>query len=241
MREYFSLTTPPSTWIDECLCWDPMDRGVISRLYDDMQRIASPSLDRVKGAWEEELGIDLTDLEWQQAVSMVHSSSICIRHGLLQFKVLHRLHFSPGRLAAIYPDSVQSCARCGQDSATLGHMFWSCPGLAIYWNKIFDTFSNICNSTIDPNPVTALFGALPEGSQVPAGRAEAIAFSSLLARRLILFNWKKKTPPSHKHWVEDVMAHLKLEKMKYTIRGSIRRYDKVWQPFLDYYTMVFIA
>ena len=239
IRKYYTLTTPPSTWVDDCLGWDPTTKGVISRLYEVIQRIASPSLDRVKGSWEEELGIELSDLEWQQAVSLVHSSSICIRHGLVQFKVLHRLHLSPGRLAAIYPDSEQSCARCGQGSATLSHMFWSCPSLTTYWTKIFDTFSNICNSTIDPNPVTALFGVLPEGVQVPAHQTEAVAFSSLLARRLILFNWKKATPPSHKQWVEDVMSHLKLEKLKYTIRGSIQKFKKVWRPFQNYFIITF--
>ena len=139
VRKYFSLTTPPSTWVDECLGWDPVGRGMISRLYDIIQCVASPSLDRVKGTWEEELGMDLSDITWQAAVALVHSSSVCIRHGLLQFKVLHRLHFSPGRLARIYPDSDQACARCGQESALLSHMLWSCPRLASFWKEIFNT------------------------------------------------------------------------------------------------------
>ncbi|KAF3834082.1 hypothetical protein F7725_025286 [Dissostichus mawsoni] len=72
-------------------------------------------------------------------------------------------------------------------------------------------------------------------TRITTDQAEAVAFSTLLARRLILFSWKKAAPPSHKRWVEEVMSHLKLEQLKHTTRGSIAKYYKVWQPFLSYF------
>ncbi|KAF3834483.1 hypothetical protein F7725_025687, partial [Dissostichus mawsoni] len=39
-------------------------------------------------------------------------------------------------------------------------------------------------------------------TRITTDQAEAVAFSTLLARRLILFSWKKAAPPSHKRWVE---------------------------------------
>ncbi|KAF3839709.1 hypothetical protein F7725_018426 [Dissostichus mawsoni] len=60
-------------------------------------------------------------------------------------------------------------------------------------------------------------------TRITTDQAEAVAFSTLLARRLILFSWKKAAPPSHKRWVEEVMSHLKLEQLKHTTRGSIAK------------------
>ena len=47
-------------------------------------------------------GAQLSDEEWDMAPTKVHSSSICFRHALIQFKVLHRLHFSKVKLARIF-------------------------------------------------------------------------------------------------------------------------------------------
>lgn len=44
------------------------------------------------------------------------------------------------------------------------------------------------------------------GSELTTAQSEVIAFSSLLARRLILMNWKSANPPSHGRRVTDVMA-----------------------------------
>lgn len=227
-------------WIDEWMEGDLNQRGV-SRLYEDIQMIASPSLSHIRAGWEGELGFEMSDVSWQSAIKRIHSTSICIRHGLLQFKVLHRLHLSRSKLARIYQDVDPTCSRCCQASATLYHMFWACPKLIQFWSLIFYTFSYICDREINPVPEIAIFGVTPAGMAISGAQSDTIAFSSLLARRLILCNWKSDMPPTHRRWVEDVMAHLKLEKLKHTIRGSTQRFYTVWQPFLDYFNLQFSA
>lgn len=241
VRKHFPSfpSLPLDKWIDEWLDRNPVHRGAVSSLYRDIQEIAPPTLNHIKRAWEEELGFDISDSSWQFAIERIHSSSVCIRHGLLQFKVLHRLHLSKSRLARIYPDVDPTCSRCQQAPATLYHMFWFCPKLVPFWSSIFETFSFICDKQIGPDPITAIFGVVPDQIDVSNAQSDAIAFSSLLARRLILFEWKSATPPTHRRWVGDVMAHLKLEKLKYSTRGSVQRFFKVWQPFLDYFATEF--
>ena len=228
-------------WLDEWLEGDPHQKGMVSMLYSDIQEMASPSLDRIRESWCNDMGLEMPDDSWQMAIKIIHSSSVCIRHGLLQFKVFHRLHFSKSRLAEIYPDVDPTCSRCHQAPATLYHMFWSCPSLTQFWVSVFETFSYICDKEIGPNPFIAVFGVIPGEMTVSVLQSDAIAFSSLLARRLILFNWKSAIPPSHRRWVGDVMAHLKLEKLKYSTRGSAQKFYKVWQPFLDYFNEKFPA
>lgn len=71
----------------------------------------------------------------------------------------------------------------------------------------------MCNKVIGPNPLTALFGVVPQETSITKHQARGVAFSTLLARRLILLSWKKVTPLP---WVEEVMSHLKVEQLKYT-------------------------
>ena len=224
---------PPLDGIGKCLDINPYLRGQTSRLYNIIQDMGKPPLDRLRGSWEEEFGGEISDESWHSAVTMIHSSSVCIRHGLIQFKIFHRLHLCRNRLAKLYPNVDPTCVRCHQASATLFHMFWSIPALTLLWTSIFKTFSHMCGKDI--NPIIGIFGTAPGRVTFPNSQSEAITFSSLLARRLILLRWKATTPPSHAHWVKSIMSHLKLEKLNFTIRGSSQKFVKIWQPFLDYF------
>lgn len=159
----------------------------------------------------------------------------CVRHGLLQFKVLNRLHLSRAKLARIYPGSDPNCIRCHQAPATFGHMFWTCRKFYTFRSEIFNTFSCICEQKIYPEPIIAIFGVVPDNSGISRHQSDLMAFSTLLARRLILLSWKSPTPPSHSRWIREVMSALNLEKIRCTIQGSLKRFHKTWHPFLDYY------
>lgn len=147
-------------------------------------------------------------------MELIHSS-VCVRHGLIQFKVNHRLHLLRSKLSRIYQGADPTCPRYKQLPAYIYHM--SCTQV-----EIFQTFSAIYNKIIERGGSVGLI----------TNQRTAIAFSSSLARSLSLFNWIKVTPPAHKWWVEEVMAHLKLELLRFTLQGNTKRIYKVCQPFI---------
>lgn len=88
---------------------------------------------------------------------------------------------------------------------------------------------------IAPSPICALFGLIPETHSLKDKAPTIIAFTSLIARRLILLSWKEKTPPNFTRWIRDVMHFLQFEKIRYTLKGSLQNFKKIWTPFLEYY------
>ncbi len=66
----------------------------------------------------------------------MHSSSVCAKHGWIQYKILHRTHWTKVKLSQIYSDVDPFCDLCRQAPATLAHMFWFCPTLYGYWSEI---------------------------------------------------------------------------------------------------------
>ena len=166
---------------------------------------------------------------------LVHTSSMCARHSLLQCKVLFRVHYTNVRLAKIYPGTSDSCNRCKQSPANHTHMFWSSLNLTSFWCQIFDTLATVLEVDLHPEPYTALFGSPPlRTPNLPASKRRVLAFTTLLARRLILFKWKQVLPPSHNSWLRDVLTHIKLEKVRFSLEGSDNAFNKTWQPFLEY-------
>lgn len=225
---------PPSSLLDSILKINPSSKGSIGLVYSLINTYDLKPLTRLKKCWEEELGIMLSEEIWDEALEKIHSSSICLRHAVVQLKVLHRLHWSKVKLYKVFPASDSICDRCRQAPGTLSHMFWSCQKLDIFWNLIFTTFTDILKISIKPSPTIAIFGVAPPELHLSRNAKIMVAFSTLLARRLILFKWKEKYPPTFKAWIKDVTYHLTFEKVRYTTRGSIQKFYAIWQPFLTY-------
>lgn len=77
------------------------------------------------------------------------------------------------------------------------------------------------------NPLMALFGVAQTGFQIETKENNMLALCSLLARRLLLLEWKD---PTHSHWIREIMFRMKLD-IRCTIRGSNRKCYDIWQPF----------
>lgn len=62
------LSLLPNDWMDEWLGANPDQRGGVSRIYENIEVIASPSLNDIQAAWEEELRFEVSDDFWQSAI-----------------------------------------------------------------------------------------------------------------------------------------------------------------------------
>lgn len=63
---------------------------------------------------------------WEDILKLLHTSSICFSHGLIQCKVVHCSHWTKVKLFKINDTVDLSCEKCHWTSANHVHMFWSC-------------------------------------------------------------------------------------------------------------------
>lgn len=109
------------------------------------------------------------------------------------------------------------------------HMFWTCSKLCTFWLYIFENFSGVFGKILESSPFIALLLHKHLTNLI-----NMLIFCCLLARRLILFKWKDPNPPTHHHWIREVMSHLKMEKIRHRVRGSTGTFYNIWQPFLTF-------
>lgn len=131
----------------------------------------------------------------------------------MQFKIVHRAHYSKSRLAKIYPNVTECCDRCSQAPCNLTHMFWSCLRLGEYWKSYFSAISVILEQVIEPSPQIAIFGIPEAGKNQSVRQANVISFTSLIAHQRILLLWKRPLPPSLASLLRDTMSFLEMEKI----------------------------
>ena len=46
--------------------------------------------------------------------------------------------------------------------------------------------------------------------------------------------WKSSIAPKASIWLKDLMMYLNLEKIKFNLRGSPKKFDLVWGPMIEY-------
>ena len=109
-----------------------------------------------------------------------------------------------------------------------------CSKLSNYWQLFFETISDILGIPVSPSPQIAIFGVPPDELVTTSMQDNVIAFTSLIARRKILLLWKSPQPPTFKSWLHDILFLLKLEKVKFSLKGRPENFYSHWKPLLEY-------
>ena len=110
------------------------------------------------GNWEDELGTQIPDETWEESLQLINACSINSRHSLIQFRIIHRLHYSKSKLHKMFPDISPQCDKCNTAEANLLHCFALCPKIKTYWINVFKTLSDILNTHIEPDPILIVLG-----------------------------------------------------------------------------------
>ena len=76
----------------------------------------------------------------------------------MQYKILHRVYLTPGRLQIILPWVTDNCARFRSPNADLVHMFWSCPDLENDWEVVGESIKEITGQQYNSTLVGVLLG-----------------------------------------------------------------------------------
>lgn len=79
---------PAHNPIDKFLPLQPLARGSRSVIYNQISALKGTSLNNIKTAWEQDLDLSFSDDLWDAVLMHAHSTSMCARHSLLQFKVV---------------------------------------------------------------------------------------------------------------------------------------------------------
>lgn len=145
------------------------------------------------------------------------------------------MHYSKAKLAKIYVNEDDLCDRCRMARGDLTHMFWTCSKISEFWTSVFEILNEAFDLDLQPSPATAIFGVQGGDFVMPGSRKNVITFANLIARQRILMEQKSVTPPKTSVWLSDLMMFLKLEKIKYFLKGSTKKFYKAWDPLLTYY------
>ena len=223
-------STPTTHPFLENLLLPPDSKQLVSKFVTCFTT-AIPS-DHIRDAWASDLNSEISQEFWEEAMSQVHSCSINSRYRLIQYKVIHRLHYSKTKLNRIFPSVSPVCDKCSSAEGSLAHLFWFCPTLHSFWTAIFEWLSLAYSTDIQPNHDLAIFGCSVTTTHLPRNVQMAWRTGMVVARKLILLTWKSTTPPCFAHWLREMLSVIQMEKLCMHKPNAQNRFQKTWGPFL---------
>lgn len=229
-----SLVNTSSSVIDKCLVQCKESKKSLPIIYDLLQSFTSPCTSSLKEEWEKELRVEISEEIWQRSLKDINKQSINSRHCLIQFKVIHRLHYSKKKLHRIFQNVSPICDKCNLVDADLSHSFIFCSKIQSYWTGIFDVLSEIFRVQLQPDPALLILGFSEAMHSLSGAQHKLLAYSLITAKKLILLFWKKKEAPTCKLWLGEMISTLHLERIRYCLKGTFEQFDKIWHPFLCY-------
>ncbi len=212
----------------------PHSAHLISKFVGLFESCVTASNGRFKVAWEDELGAELSDETWDRCLTAVRSCSVNSRHQLIQFKVIHRLHYTKTKLHKMFSSVSPFCDKCKVMEDTTAHAFWYCPSLSVFWTSIFDWFFKAYNRPLLLDVELAIFGFSQHTSSLPKALQQALTLGMIVAKRLILKNWKSSSPSSFRLWTMDMFSVIQMERLRFLRSNAIEKFSAVWGSFLGY-------
>lgn len=105
------------------------------------------------------MGFNIHENTWEECLRNIHTCSVNARHNLIQFKVIHRFHYSKSKFHKIYPTVSPLCNKCKTVDGTLFHSLWSCSKIQPFWKGIFKFLSEAHSINLEPEPSIGILGA----------------------------------------------------------------------------------
>lgn len=228
------LTKPTTSDLEEMLLKDSQKKGIISQFYNlIMSYVPESSQDRFK-AWKDDLSLDLSEEDWQDACTLAHTTSINTRLKVIQFKWLMRTYVTPVELCRYNGNIPDVCSKCEQGRGTLVHCMWHCTKITLFWEEVRDIIQNIISKQIILEPKLFLLGLYPEKHNYTKNERTFIDLSLLNAKRCIALYWKNTCRPRGTLWLRQMLSALPLERITYVLKGKQELFENIWNTFIDY-------
>lgn len=151
---------------------------------------------------------------WDGALEKISTCSHSARHCLIQFKVVHMLHFSKEKLHSIYPDVSPLRDKCKSFTATHLHIYAMCPKMYSLWSDVFDIMSDVLGIVVQPEPLLIILGVSESFTNLNRAQQCFISYGLIIAKKTILTLWKSVNAPPSKMWLDELTNTLHLERIR---------------------------
>lgn len=120
-----------SSPLEQLLCNESMQK-TLSKVYKDLFVERPKELRKCRDKWSSLVPNFQRD-DWDDMRDHPFGALVSAHDRYIQFKILHRVYYTPARIASIYGSGDAACWRCTTTPADFDHIFWHCQQTWEFW------------------------------------------------------------------------------------------------------------
>lgn len=130
-----------SSPLESLLCEENLKKP-LSEVYKGLCVETPKMLSKCRDTWSA-LIPDFRRDDWDDMWDHTFGTLVSARDRLIQFKLLHRIYYTPARLASIYGTDAGECWQCAHSPADFDHVFWHCQPIGVFWTGVTRTIQTL--------------------------------------------------------------------------------------------------
>lgn len=127
----------------------------------------------------------------------------------------------------INPENEDICWRCWAAKGKLSHIWYFCPGVQTFWNKIYKIYLAVTGINIQPDVLVSVLSMIP--GSVKSIKKGILKHFLTAARTSIARKWKNRTAPSIDEWMCKMSEMRSLEERMMIEDGLKKQIMATWQ------------
>lgn len=188
-------------------------------------------------AWERDLQETWNLEEWHRRGTRAFQGIINISLIEANLKVLMRWYLVPSRLATMFSSASPLCFRDCQAQGSMLHIWWECPRLRGFWNKVLARIRKVSGLPVTKSPQVALLNApIP---RIAKHTQKLITLMLLGAKTTITKAWKQPTV-SFQEAKRKISWIMSQEKLVSTMTDTTKSFEATWEPWVRHIGISFI-
>ena len=161
--------------------------------------------------WEQDLLITPDADFWSQICKNIYLMTKNTNLQLIQYKILHRTHYTGQKMLKMGFTSETCCIHCTQNCPdTYIHATWHCTPIKHFWEKVTESLSHFLDCCIPVSPSLCLLGDL-SSSTIDKTNHKHLLTALTIAKKTILMNWNSRNSISLAHWKNLLIEYISLE------------------------------
>ena len=178
--------------------------------------------------WVKDYALEVVgDLNWRTIYLLPRLCTIRTKIRNFQFKFLHRRIATNTFLSKIGISDTALCYLCKSDKETLIHLFWECPVIKSFWERVQCFFVSI--HLIPASHVLDIYECLGFKGEKDG---ILVSYCLLLARCYIYCCKFKNVSPSIREYAQHLKYNLEIEKQISTVTDSQNKFQQKWRKIL---------
>ena len=199
----------------------------ISHLYRILQEELKENNLDIKEKWEIEMNITISDEQWENSCEQGHRITNSPNWREFGWKIKMRYFRTPLIMSKWSNTSAQCWRGCGK-VGNHTHIFWDCPKLTQYWQKIQREIKTCLLIDIPLESSNFILGILPDNIEENS-QAKLLRALLLSANKVIIASWLKPQPPTITQWRDRIQEIYRMEYLT-TLLQMKQMYSKTTGP-----------